>query len=101
MSHEIFGCDIRPDILHRVVTWQRANKRQNTHFTKTKSTISYIYIYIYMTKNIVVQIVNHGIKKVLVEQEQVIKDPIFGLEDIKHMDQKKEEILVKICRRKV
>lgn len=55
----------------------------------------------YMTKNIVVQIVSHGIKKVLVEQEQVIKDPIFGLEDIKHMDQKKEEILVKICRRKV
>lgn len=44
LKHEVFGCDIRPDLLHRVVTWQRANKRQNTHFTKTKSTISYIFI---------------------------------------------------------
>ena len=33
----IFGIDPRADILHRVVTWQRANARAGTHAVKARS----------------------------------------------------------------
>ena len=36
----IFGIDPRADILHRVVTWQRANRRAGTHAVKTVSDVA-------------------------------------------------------------
>jgi len=36
----IFGLDPRADILHRVVTWQRANARAGTHAVKTVSDVA-------------------------------------------------------------
>ena len=36
----IFGIDPRADILHRVVTWQRANARAGTHAVKTVSDVA-------------------------------------------------------------
>ena len=40
MSDSIFGIDPRADILHRVVTWQRANARAGTHAVKTVSDVA-------------------------------------------------------------
>lgn len=34
LSDEVFGLPSRPDILHRVVTWQLAKRRAGTHKTK-------------------------------------------------------------------
>ncbi len=39
LSKEIFGLDVRQDILHRMVEWQRAKKQAGTHKTKTISEI--------------------------------------------------------------
>ena len=36
----IFGIEPRADILHRVVTWQRANSRAGTHAVKTVSDVA-------------------------------------------------------------
>lgn len=38
-SPEVFGCDVRKDILHRVVNWQLAKRRSGCHKTKTVSEI--------------------------------------------------------------
>ena len=40
LSDDIFGIDPRADILHRVVTWQRANARAGTHAVKTVSDVA-------------------------------------------------------------
>ncbi|MDR1207479.1 MAG: 50S ribosomal protein L4 [Rickettsiales bacterium] len=40
LSDAIFGLAPRADILHRVVTWQRANSRQGTHLVKTVSDVN-------------------------------------------------------------
>jgi large subunit ribosomal protein L4 len=40
LQDQIFGQEARPDILHRVVTWQLAKARAGTHQTKTISMIS-------------------------------------------------------------
>ena len=39
-SDVIFGIEPRADILHRVVTWQRANQRAGTHAVKTVSDVA-------------------------------------------------------------
>ncbi len=36
---EIFGAELRQDILHQVVNWQRAKKRAGTQKTKTRSEV--------------------------------------------------------------
>ena len=40
LADSIFGIDPRADILHRVVTWQRANSRAGTHAVKTVSDVA-------------------------------------------------------------
>ena len=40
LNDSIFGIDPRADILHRVVTWQRANARAGTHAVKTVSDVA-------------------------------------------------------------
>ncbi|MFQ5784060.1 MAG: 50S ribosomal protein L4 [Alphaproteobacteria bacterium] len=40
LADEVFGLQPRPDILHRVVTWQLAKRRAGTHKTKTVSEVS-------------------------------------------------------------
>jgi len=40
LQDSIFGIDPRADILHRVVTWQRANARAGTHAVKTVSDVA-------------------------------------------------------------
>ena len=39
LADSIFGLDPRADILHRVVTWQRAKQRAGTHAIKTVSDV--------------------------------------------------------------
>ncbi|MBQ4069850.1 MAG: 50S ribosomal protein L4 [Alphaproteobacteria bacterium] len=39
LSDSIFGVEPRADILHRVVTWQRAKQRAGTHAVKTVSDV--------------------------------------------------------------
>ena len=40
LQDSIFGIDARADILHRVVTWQRAKSRAGTHAVKTVSDVA-------------------------------------------------------------
>ncbi|HEX7007185.1 MAG TPA: 50S ribosomal protein L4 [Alphaproteobacteria bacterium] len=40
LDEAVFGLEVRPDILHRMVTWQLAKRRQGTHKTKGISEIS-------------------------------------------------------------
>jgi large subunit ribosomal protein L4 len=40
LSDSIFGLEVRKDILHRMVQWQRAKSQAGTHKTKTISEIS-------------------------------------------------------------
>lgn len=40
LSDAIFGLDVRKDLLHRIVEWQRAKAQSGTHKTKTISEIS-------------------------------------------------------------
>ena len=40
LADHIFGIDARADILHRVVTWQRAKSRAGTHAVKTVSDVA-------------------------------------------------------------
>ncbi|TVQ82794.1 MAG: 50S ribosomal protein L4 [Micavibrio sp.] len=40
LDAEIFGVEVRPDILHRMVNWQLAKRRAGTHKVKTISEIS-------------------------------------------------------------
>jgi large subunit ribosomal protein L4 len=39
LSAAVFGQPIRADILHQVVRWQQAKRRQGTHKTKTRGEI--------------------------------------------------------------
>lgn len=40
LSPEVWNQELRVDLVHRVVTWQRAGYRQGTHKTKTRSEIA-------------------------------------------------------------
>ena len=40
LSDAVFGLEVRKDLLHRMVEWQRAKARAGTHKTKTVSEIS-------------------------------------------------------------
>ncbi len=40
LSEEIFGVQIRPDLMHRTVRWQLAKRRAGTHSSKTVGEIS-------------------------------------------------------------
>lgn len=40
LSDDIFGVEVRPDILSRVVNWQLAKRRAGTHLVKNLSTVS-------------------------------------------------------------
>ena len=40
LQDSIFGLDARADVLHRVVTWQRAKSRAGTHAVKTVSDVA-------------------------------------------------------------
>ena len=40
LSDAVFGVEVRPDILHRVVLWQLAKRRAGTHKVKTRAEIS-------------------------------------------------------------
>jgi large subunit ribosomal protein L4 len=40
VSDEIFGLEVRPDLLHRVVRWQLAKRQAGTHKAKTRSEVS-------------------------------------------------------------
>ncbi|HIS70714.1 MAG TPA: 50S ribosomal protein L4 [Candidatus Enterousia intestinigallinarum] len=40
LADQIFGINARADILHRVVTWQRAKSRAGTHAVKTVSDVA-------------------------------------------------------------
>ena len=40
LSESVFGLEVRKDILHRMVQWQRAKSQAGTHKTKTISEIS-------------------------------------------------------------
>lgn len=40
LADGVFGLSARPDILHRVVTWQLAKRQQGTHKTKQRSEIN-------------------------------------------------------------
>ena len=37
LADAIFGVEVRPDILHRVVLWQLAKRRAGTHKVKTRA----------------------------------------------------------------
>lgn len=39
LNKEVFGIEVRPDIMQRVVTWQLAKRRAGTHKTRTVSEI--------------------------------------------------------------
>ena len=40
LDDAIFGVEVRPDILHRVVLWQLARRQQGTHLTKGRSDVA-------------------------------------------------------------
>ncbi|MBF0560503.1 MAG: 50S ribosomal protein L4 [Alphaproteobacteria bacterium] len=40
LADEVFGVEVRPDILHRMINWQLAKRRAGTHKTKGISDIS-------------------------------------------------------------
>jgi large subunit ribosomal protein L4 len=40
LSDAVFGVEVRPDILHRVVVWQLAKRRAGTHKVKTRAEIN-------------------------------------------------------------
>ena len=40
LADAIFGVEVRPDILHRVVLWQLAKRRAGTHKVKTRAEIT-------------------------------------------------------------
>src|SRR3954453_9540503 len=40
LSDAVFGVEVRPDILHRVVLWQLAKRRGGTHKVKTRAGIA-------------------------------------------------------------
>lgn len=39
LPEDVFGLEPRADLLHRVVVWQEAKKRQGTHATKTRAEV--------------------------------------------------------------
>src|SRR5210317_1789060 len=40
VSDAVFGAEVRPDILHRVVNWQLAKRRAGTHKVKERGEIN-------------------------------------------------------------
>ena len=41
LDDRVFGVDVRPDILQRIVHWQLASRRAGSHNTQTRSEVSY------------------------------------------------------------
>ena len=41
LDDDVFGVEVRPDILQRVVQWQLASRRSGSHSTQTRSEVSY------------------------------------------------------------
>ena len=39
LNSEVFGVEVKPEILHEVVKWQLASRRQGTHMTKTRALV--------------------------------------------------------------
>ena len=50
LREDIFGVEVRSDILNRVVRWQRAKKQQGSHKVKTRSETNYSKRKIYRQK---------------------------------------------------
>ena len=50
LSDEVFGLEVRKDILHRMVTWQLAKRRAGTHKVKERNEVSYSTRKIYRQK---------------------------------------------------
>ncbi|MFZ1661437.1 MAG: 50S ribosomal protein L4 [Paracoccaceae bacterium] len=50
LDEALFGLELRADILHRVVRWQRARAQAGTHKTKGRSEVSYSTKKIYRQK---------------------------------------------------
>ena len=40
LSPKVFGVEVKPEVLHSIVRWQLACRRQGTHMTKTKGLVS-------------------------------------------------------------
>ncbi|MBT4762975.1 MAG: 50S ribosomal protein L4 [Bdellovibrionaceae bacterium] len=40
LSDQVFACDVKKNVLHDVVKWQLASRRQGTHKTKTRAFVS-------------------------------------------------------------
>ena len=40
LNAEVFGAEVKKEILHEVVNWQLASRRQGTHMVKTRSLVS-------------------------------------------------------------
>ena len=41
LDDRVFGVEVRTDILQRIVQWQLASRRAGSHYTKTRSEVSY------------------------------------------------------------
>ena len=50
LSDDVFGLEVRKDILHRMVTWQLAKRRAGTHKVKERNEVSYSTRKIYRQK---------------------------------------------------
>jgi large subunit ribosomal protein L4 len=50
LSDAIFGLEVRKDILHRIVRWQRAKAQAGTHKTSTRSEVSFTTAKMYKQK---------------------------------------------------
>jgi large subunit ribosomal protein L4 len=50
LNDAIFGLEVRKDILHRVVRWQRAKAQAGTHKTKERSEVSFTTAKMYKQK---------------------------------------------------
>ncbi len=52
LDESVFGVEVRPDILHRVVVWQLAKRRQGTHKVKTRGEVAYSKRKLYRQKGL-------------------------------------------------
>ncbi len=74
LDDAIFGLEVRADILHRVVRWQRAKSQAGTHSTLTRGEVSYSTKKIYKQKG--TGGARHGSKKApIFRHGGVVKGP--------------------------
>lgn len=50
LNDAVFGLEVRKDVLHRIVRWQRAKAQAGTHKTTTRSEVSYTTAKMYKQK---------------------------------------------------